>query len=172
MTSVLQPWVTGLPFMQQSVLLTAVRGPDDVPKYHPVKKIVRWYRRAILFSSFAKRAILNPYEKDGGSFYGPSCEPDPHGRADFWEPQMMLVMDEYMRSLDELPHHFQLHLMHAAEIVGYKHPEPRVRKWWHLFYTRLVHDLHLFPETLEQLDARLADSRDGWLARADVATVD
>lgn len=178
MPSVLQEWVSELPFMQQSVLLTAVRGPDGVAKYHPSKYIIRWYRRSVLISSFAKRAILNPYEQDGGSFYGPSCD-DPRwptsGAADAqarWEPLMDARAAEYVKSLDELPHHFQLHLMHAAPIVGYRHSDDRVRCWWHAFYLRLVHDMHLFPESADQMNARLGDSRDGWLARADTATTD
>lgn len=168
MPSVLQPWVSDLPFMQQSVLLTAVRGPDSVPKYHASKYIVRWFRRSILISSFAKRAILNPHEGDGGSFYGPSCEAPADGN---WEALMDVRAADYVRSLDELPHHFQLHLMHAAEIVGYRHPDQRVRAWWERFYVRLAHDMHLWPETREQMDRRLGDSRDGWLERADTATV-
>jgi len=166
---VTQDWVHDLPFMQQSVLLTAVRGPDAVPKYHASKYIVRWCRRAILISSFARRPILNPYEADGGSFYGPSCAEPPDG---LWEPLMDVRADEYVRSLDELPHHFQMHLMHAAEIIGYKHSNARVQKWWHGFYVRLVADMHLFPESMVDLDTRLGDRRDGWLARADVATVE
>jgi hypothetical protein len=166
---VLQDWVSGITFMQQSVLLTAVRGPDDTPKYHPAKYITRWFRRSVLLSSFAGREILNPYEPDGGSFYGPACEPPFDGVS--WEPVMDDRASEYLRALDELPHHFQMHLMHAAEIVGYKHPDRRVRAWWRRFYERLAHDMHLWPETEEQLDRRLGDSRSQWLERADVATV-
>lgn len=166
--SVLQDWVSDLSFMQQSVLLTGVRGPDGMPKYHPSKYIIRWFRRSILLSSFARRAILNPFEPDGGSFYGPACD-DPRGGL--WEPLMDARASEYLRALDEMPHHFQMHLMHAAEIVGYKHPDLRVRAWWLTFYERLAHDMHLWPETEDQLDRRLGDSRDQWLERADTATV-
>ena len=167
--SVLQDWVSGLTFMQQSVLLTAVRGPDGTPKYHPSKFIIRWFRRSVLMSSFAGRAILNPHEPDGGSFYGPACDAPVDGAP--WEPLLNRRASEYLRALDELPHHFQMHLMHAAEIVGYKHPDLRVRAWWCKFYERLVHDMHLWPETEEQLDRRLGDSRAQWLERADMATV-
>lgn len=164
--NVLQDWVQGLSLMQQSVLLTAIRGPDGVPKYHPVKNITRWYRRAVLLSSFARRPILNPWEGDGGSFYGPSASPDhghePRETIDALRAALDPVVQNYMRSLDELPHHFQLHQMHAAEIVGYKHPAEHVRMWWHEFYVRLAHDMHLFPETQEQMDARLSDSRMNW----------
>jgi hypothetical protein len=69
-----------------------------------------------------------------------------------------------------LPHHYQLHFMHAVEIVGYKHPDPIIRMFWNRLYLRLVHDLHLWPETEDQLDSRLGDTRSGWLERADPAT--
>jgi hypothetical protein len=167
--SVLQEWVSDITFMQQSVLLTAVRGPDGTPKYHPSKYIIRWFRRSVLKSSFAGCAILNPHEQDGGSFYGPACDA-PIG-DETWETLMDDRASEYLRALDELPHHFQMHLMHAAEIVGYKHPDNRVRAWWNAFYQRLAHDMHLWPETETQLDRRLGDSRAQWLERADVATV-
>ncbi|MGH6753369.1 MAG: hypothetical protein ACREDP_14485, partial [Bradyrhizobium sp.] len=66
---------------------------------------------------------------------------------------------------------FQLHFLHAAEIVGYKHPDLQIRGWWHNTYLRLVHDMHLWPETEAQMDSRLGDDRSGWLARNDPATV-
>ncbi len=172
--SVLQPWVEHLPMMQQTVLLTAVRGPDGLPKYHPTKWILRWYRRCILLSAMDGRVLPDPIEVNGGSFTGPSCFPptDGLGRPTnlSWQILMDERVDDYLRSLDEVPHHFQLHLMHAAEILGYKHPDPQVRSWWQGVYVRLVEDMHLWPETAEQMDTRLGDSRSGWLSRNDPAT--
>lgn len=84
---------------------------------------------------------------------------------------MQTHVHQYLRDLDAIPHHFQLHFMHAVEIVGYKHPDARIRMFWRCLYERLVHDMHVWPETEEQLDARLGDSREGWLKRADPATV-
>jgi hypothetical protein len=165
--SVMQEWVSRLPMMQQTVLLTAVRGPDGLPKYHPAKFVLRWYRRCILLSALDGKVLTDPADKNGGSFTGPSVE----SPAD-WPFEMDLRVTEYLRSLDEVPHHFQMHLMHAVEILGYKHPDEDVRGWWHLVYLRLVHDMHLWPETEAQLDQRLGDSREGWLARGDVATND
>jgi hypothetical protein len=57
MSSVVRDWVAALSLMQQSVLLTAIRGPDGVPKYHPSKYIVRWYRRAVLRSRADKATV-------------------------------------------------------------------------------------------------------------------
>jgi hypothetical protein len=165
--SVIQDWVSGLPMMQQTVLLTAVRGPDGLPKYHPTKYVLRWYRRCILLSALDGKVLTDPADSSGGSFTGPSADP-----GGDWQTQMDGRVTDYLRSLDEVPHHFQLHLLHAAEILGYKHPDESIRWWWHGVYERLVHDMHLWPETESQLDARLGDTREGWLARGDVATND
>lgn len=203
MATVLQPWVSGLSLMQQTVLLTAIRGPDGVPKYGPTKMLLRWYRRCTLFSAMDQAVLIDPLCEGGGSFTGPSIslltlQSKAVDRAvargfhspsdlwelelstaivdqldeDGWEPLMHEVVGEYLRALDAIPHHFQLHLLHAAEIVGYKHPDLRIRAWWWQTYKRLVHDMHLWPETEEQLDRRLGDNRDQWLERNDIATVD
>lgn len=172
MRSVLQDWVTGLPLMQQTVLLTAIRGPDGLPKYHPVKYVLRWYRRCVLLSAMDRRVLEDPCDPGGGSFTGPSVIGGhlPRELGIAWESQMAGRVDDYLRSLDEVPHHFQMHLMHGVEILGYKHPDERIARWWLRVYERLVHDMHLWPEGEEELDARLGDDRSGWLARADEAT--
>lgn len=166
---VTQPWVHALPFMQQTVLLTAIRGPDGVEKYHPSKYLLRWYRRCTLLSAMDGHVLPNPFDNNGGSFTGPSIEVPTNGD---WLPAMDEVVSQYLRSLDALPHHFQMHLMHAAEILGYKHPDEAIRGWWRRTYHRLVNDLHLWPEEEELMDARLGDNRAAWLARNDAATVE
>lgn len=167
--SVVQPWVAELTMMQQTVLLTAVRGPDGLPKYHPTKYLLRWYRRCILLSALDGRVLSDPVDPWGGSFTGPSVSVPP---GYDWSGAMDTRVADYLRTLDEVPHHFQMHLMHAVEILGYKHPDSVIRSWWNGVYVRLVHDMHLWPETEAQLDARLGDTREGWLARGDVATND
>lgn len=168
-TPVIQEWVWSLSFMQQTVLLTAVRGPDGLPKYGGVKMLLRWYRRCILVSSLDGEAITNPYDDRGGSFMGPSYKASVTDRL--WPNVMWDILSEYLRELDAIPHHFQLHLLHSFEIVGYKHPDAEIREWFRHAYERLVHDMHLWPETEQQLDERLNDTRAGWLQRADPATV-
>lgn len=168
--NVLQEWVGAISMMQQTVLLTAIRGPDNHPKYGGgAKMLLRWYRRCVLLSAMDGRVLQDPIEPNGGSFTGPSLEgEDPE---DPWEERMQVHVNDYMRQLDALPHHYQMHFMHAVEILGYKHPVVRTRFFWNRLYVRLAHDLHLWPETEAQLDERLGDTRSGWLKRADPATV-
>lgn len=166
--SVMQEWTWNLSFMQQTVLLTAIRGPDGSPKYGPIKMLLRWYRRCVLVSSLDGEVLENPYDTRGGSFMGPSY--DIIGSYP-WQIEMGNIFSEYLRDLDAIPHHFQLHLMHAFEIVGYKHPYTDIREWFFKAYTRLVKDMHLNIELEEHMDHRLGDNRDDWMATADPATV-
>jgi hypothetical protein len=163
MPSVLQEWVQELAFMQQAVLIAAVRGPDGIHKDHAVKVLCRWLRRSFLLSAFDKKAILDPYAPGGGSFTGP-CRTETVRDLEH-------ALELYLRSVDELPHHFQLHFMHAAEILGYKHPVPEIREWWNTCYLKLVNDVHLFPETEEQMDKRLGDNEKDWRAREEVTAL-
>lgn len=165
--SVLQDWVEDLTYMQQSVLIAAVRAPDGLPKNHPVKVIMRWYRRCVLLSAFDGTAILNPHSLGGGSFTGPFTEE--HAKAMGIEGQPFSeVRKVYLAHVDEMPHHFQLHMMHAAQIVGYKHSDLEVRRWWNEFYLMIVNDAHLFPESEELMDSRLGDNETQWRAREEV----
>lgn len=169
-----QEWTHTLTCMQQSVLLTAVRGPDGIPKYHDVKYLLRWYRRCVLIGALDHNVFTNPYDPRGGSFTGPSY----HLLASHkewplkypWEAEMDKILDKYLQSLDELPHHFQLHFMHATEIIGYKHHDERIAKWWHHVYLELVKDMHLNPESEVDLDFRLGDSESNWRKSSSEAT--
>jgi len=147
---VIQEWVCRLPYMQQTVLLTCVRGPDGLHKEHPAKNILRWFRRCTLVSAFDGEVLTHPDQPGGGSFTGPQTMP------------LHISVRKYRGACDEVPHHFQMHVMHAAEILGYKHPDPRTREWWRLLYYVLVNDLHLFPEEEIDMDSRLGDNPAGW----------
>lgn len=153
---VLQVWVHDLTYMQQSVLISAVRGPDGIRKDHPTKVLCRWLRRCFLVSAFDGKVLSDPYEEGGGSFTGPCTTKEVRN--------LEHALELYLRAVDEIPHHFQLHFMHAAEIMGYKHPSRSTREWWNRAYRLIVKDAHLRPETEEQMDRRLGDSETSWRA--------
>lgn len=173
-----QDWVHELTVMQQSVLISAIRGCDGMAKRHKHKPLVKWYRRCVLLSAFDGKALDTPFSPGGGSFtgpvaelYGPLFEAMP---AEIQHNQrcdaLQKASDDFVDSRDELPAHYTTHFMHAVEILGYKHPDETVREFWHDFYLRLVHALHLWPETEVQLDLRLGDTFEGWQARNDVSS--
>lgn len=182
----MQKWTSEISMMQQSVLIAAVRGPDGVTKYHPSKYLLRWYRRCVMLSAMDGAVLDDPCSENGGSFTGPSVAlteilgptaprfvangiPNAKLRETFWEA-LDDSAGEYLKHLDEVPHHYQLHFMHAVEIVGYKHPDETIRLWFRRLYERIVLDMHLRPESEEDLDFRLGDSREQWLSVADPAT--
>lgn len=165
---VTQEWTHKLSMMQQTVLLTAVRGPDGIGKYHPTKYMLRWYRRCTLICALEGIALDTPYDPRGGSFTGPSYGGFTEHHD--WRVHMDKIFAEYLKSLDELPHHFQLHFMHAAEIVGYKHPRLITREWWKSVYYELARDMHLIPEPESDMDKRLGDNETTWRASNHVAT--
>lgn len=175
MSAVIQDWVNKLSFMQQSVLLSAIRGCDGIPKRHKCKLVVKWYRRCILLSAFDGRALTDPFEPGGGSFTGPlggvqayrDAGQLPISEYDWKCSILQKVADDYVDSRDELPYHYQTHFMHACEIVGYKHPDEAIREYWHELYLRLARANHLWEETEAQMDARLGDSFEGWNNRND-----
>ncbi len=170
--SVLQDWLYWIPLMQQTVLLTAVRGPDGVQKYGSVKNLLRWYRRCILVSALDNEVLDNPQDVRGGSFTGPSIQGTAPQLKDHWQSAMNQVVSEYIHAVDAMPLHFHMHLIHAIQILGYKHPDPTTRSWWHQVYRRLVSLFHLHPETEEEMDFRLADNREQWISKSDIATLE
>lgn len=156
MPSVLNPWVMDLPFMQQSVLLSAIRNADGIEKFHPQKLLLKWYSRCVLLSAFDARELRDPVEPGGGSFTGPV--------DDVWR-----ALDSFITARDGMTLHYYAHAMHAFEILGYKHPDPWIAEFWLQAYTRMAEALHLWPETMAQMDLRLGDNMEGWQARNDPA---
>lgn len=165
--STVQEWLSDISCMKQAVLLTCIRGNDGSMKHDKSKYLIRWLRRCILISAFDKRVLDNPYDTGGGSFTGPSCE----CKDGNWELPMDEVVSEYVKCTDYLHHHFQNHVLHACEVLGYDHPDERIRAWWFNVYKRLVEDMHLNIETKEQYNYRLGDVEKQWRSVQDEATI-
>lgn len=137
MKSVLQDWVMELGLRHQGVLLTAIRGCDTAPKHDPSK----------LFTRCLRNMILNCHCGDASK------------AATFIEavdlPELNKRFLDFRKNLDHYPHHYVMHVVHAIQIIGYKHPEDKSRAVWSTFYTYLCNGLHMNEETEKQLDARL-----------------
>ncbi len=134
--SVLQSWATrNLSLKMQAVLLASVRGPDGVRKYSDAKVMTRALRSCFLV---AAHPIPNDYLG-----YGPDLE-DRH-------------VDEFLEDVDEYPYHWLAHFMHAAEVVGYWHPNETTRGVWNRIYRLLCGAMHVTPESFEEMNVRLSD---------------
>ena len=73
------------------------------------------------------------------------------------------AVDAFFDHHDVLAKHYVAHLMHGAEILGYKHPDGRFRERWLAFYLACVDMLHLRPESEVEMDERLGDwGREHW----------
>jgi len=138
--SLLKPWVTALTIQAQGCLVCALRGPDAAHRDDPARALVRALRATVVCNA-----------KDVG--------PDDVFMGDGTGVCAKDEVDLFFESVDQQPHHWYLHFVHAAEIVGYMHPNDEIRSFWGGFYARAVDGLHLSPEALEVMLQRLR--RDG-----------
>lgn len=145
MTSVLQDWVMELPLREQGTLLTAVRGCDDEPK--------QWVRTGVAYSpgrrltAYIRWCFMNPADPrevdlEEGAFFM-STPPDPFKPSAF----------------GHLPLHWNTHVMHALEVIGYRHPNIMCRSTAYQLYQEMVHSLHLNVETADEMIRRLSEDR-------------
>lgn len=132
--TVVQDWVSHLPFRMQAVLLSALRGCDGKPKEDPSKKLTRKLRGVMLHPAFSDVAL--------GTFLNDEVRKE--------------HVAHFLRNLDPYPMHWLMHFAHATEIVGYYHPDDEIRRWWQGIYGGICEAMHLVPEPKEMLDHRLS----------------
>ena len=147
MQSILQDWVLRTGLRHQGVLLTGVRGCDVAPKDDPSKLLSRCLRNEILQCHCGDPAKSR-------SFIELVSEDELVGR-----------MKAFLKNCDHYPQHYVSHLMHTAEIIGYKNPS----EVWLWFYESLCKGLHVNPEREEQLDGRLNAAEEAFAKMAEIA---
>lgn len=146
--SLFPEWLETLTLQQQAVLMASVRGQDGDRKHTGFKVIASACR-----ASFMRAAHTGHMPRMGehlASFMTLSLFKD----KDAWAAHVKQTLDD---EGDGAILHYYTHLMHAAQILAYKHPDPEFRLRWKLCYDLMVDKLHLNPETEEQMDARLND---------------
>jgi hypothetical protein len=62
-------------------------------------------------------------------------------------------------ALEHYPLHWYVHVMHAFEVVGYRHPVSAQRAASGEIYERMVEALHLRSESRPQMIERLSEDR-------------
>src|SRR5690348_5609602 len=139
MRSVLRDWVMELPLRHQGVLVAAVRGCDGATKENSAKPITRALRYA---------------------FMNPADEREVSMQSAFMAHRFTADdLRGFLTNWDHFPMHFIQHLMHACQVVGFKHPDIETRQMFRHAYERIVHKLHLLPENEAQMDERLCEDR-------------
>jgi hypothetical protein len=146
MQSVIQPWLAQHCTMKmQSVLILSLRGHDGMEKEEPSKIITRALRSVIFIdadiAAGAKSSKFTHHELT---------------------TQRLKAFTE---DLDHYSVHWLTHVMHPAEIIGYKHPNTEIAHFWQIVYMSIVEALHLLPESIEHLNIRLADKPFGDVER-------
>jgi hypothetical protein len=142
--SVLQKWVTKLQLREQGTLLTSVRGCDDEPKQWTDTGFAESPGRRL--TAFIRWCFMNPAdprEVDIPGAFFQSLPPYPFRPSEF----------------GHLPQHWYAHVMHALEVIGYRHPDAIVQMMARDCYLAMVKNLHLNPEKKEQMEERLGDDR-------------
>lgn len=139
---VVKPWMDDLPLRMQSTILLSLRGPDGIQKNGPHKDLIRELRFVALVPAFPR----DIFPKADDVFMGQQ-----RGYCDAH------VLRQFKDDHDQYPHHWILHLIHAAEIIGQFHPDIPIREFWWIFYMEMCDAMHMVPEDLEQLTARLSD---------------
>jgi hypothetical protein len=143
-TSVLQDWVMELPLREQGTLLTAVRGCDDEPKAwtatgfsdSPGRRITAWIRWCFMNPA-------DPREIDIPGAFFQSEPPDPFKPSEF----------------GHLLEHWYAHVMHALEVIGYRHPLAIVSNVAYDLYLAMGRNLHLEAESRDRMIERLSEDR-------------
>lgn len=135
MASVVKDWLSNdnISFKQQTVVLSSLRGCDGQSKHDVSKRFIRKIRSIVL--------------KNGGAEI-PTFMTDEMSLGD---------VRTFAEDCDKYPIHFVLHLCHCCEIIGFKHPDAGIARWFNFAYKIIVDALHLKPETEEECDERLVD---------------
>ena len=137
--SVVQPWLAEhCTLKMQTVLLTSFRGCDGAYKNDVGKVFTRIMRSTVLKNADPTTTFFPQYINV--------------------EEAYSSQIEDFFNDMDHYPVHWFMHLLHAAEIVGYKCPDLDTKQFWRKFYLRGVHELHLSPESRVSLDERLKDN--------------
>lgn len=153
MVSVLQDWVMELPLREQGTLLTGVRGCDVAPKYPiPADDVyiaengrANGAERELV--AFLRYCFMNPADEREVDIPGAFFQSKP---PENWKASQF----------GHMPQHWYAHIMHAFEIVGYRHPDQfGIADKALQIYAKFVYNLHLQIESRQQMIERLSEDR-------------
>lgn len=127
-----------LPLREQGTLIVALRGCDSAPKF-PLDSPERRLTAAIRY------AVCNPADQREvdaapGSFM-----------------TAHIPVDVRPGMIEHYPQHWVGHVIHACEVLGYRHPDTWQAAQWFLLYAEFCHSLHLPVESPGRMKTRLSE---------------
>lgn len=133
--SVVKGWLATLPWKQQSIFFSGLRGPD-APNVPNTKAVNRWMRAVSQHNADPSKGYMRQEEL----------------------PSPLHVCDE----LEFLPCHYVHHLADALAVIAYGHPEAQVASYAARLHYRIAEELfHFQPEHPETFRIRHRDKPDG-----------
>src|SRR5574343_179132 len=132
--NVLQEWLSDLSWKKQTVLISALRGPD-IGSTPEIKEVSRWIRSVILENADPVKAYMQVDRL----------------------PDFKTIVKTNPQAIDMLSVHYFHHLITAIEIIAYCHPSREVKIAALTWYQKATHHLNVLPETEEGLNNRLVD---------------
>lgn len=128
-------WVRKLPWKQQSILFSGLRGPDNA-RCRAVKQMSKWMR-----------AVSQK-----------NADPDKPYMNNIRLPDFVDVLEE----LEHLPCHFVHHFADALAVIAYGHPAEGERLCAYELHALVAEELfHFIPEPAEIFAWRHRDKVDG-----------
>lgn len=126
MSSVLQSWVETIPWKQQSILFSGLRGPDD-QNCRAVKKVTKWMRAVSQNNADPLKGYMQvtglPAPIEGG---------------------------DLDTELERLPVHFVHHFADALRVIACHHPDPMTWSYAESIHNFIAEELfHFIPEARE-----------------------
>jgi hypothetical protein len=144
--SVLQAWVSAMPWKLQSILFSGLRGPDQ-ELLHYTKQVSKWLRAVTQHNADPSKPYINGIKLPGSA---------PESRVAAAE------MQAFWKELEHCPCHFVHHFLDALAIVAYFHPDPAVAEQAAAFHYDTAEEIfHFVPEPPHIFRLRHRDKRDG-----------
>lgn len=131
--SVLQSWLEEIPIRMQATLILGLRGPDT-HACPGVKKIGRWLR-ALTFKP-GNPANVREFMLEG-------------------LPDRIIEKSSTAKELEFCSQHYYSHLLHALEVVAFRHPERHIAIHAYFLMIDMCNLMHLPTESRENFEDRL-----------------
>lgn len=135
---ILHGWILTLPLQMQFTLLLAIRQFDLADSCDSSRIIIHEYRKLILkeFNPTTPVEELNSETQD----------------RDFRKAILKWIND-----LNKYNLNFINAIMQSSAIIGYKHPEVKIRRKWFDIYTKIAQRLNIHIETENDLNIRFGE---------------